>query len=165
MQAKVLWQDQSAWSPITGNIKTESKVRWQIADSSRFGQRTWRPKHTWGDQEVEKRDNVLSTSGISGKARYWDGKFVATNIILLLIAAIAAYLEYSVYPAIMTQSFGETGLSLQLSALIFRWNAISCIYGSCKQILGVQALDFFQIFVLAIIFVNLSHYFGQRKKR
>ncbi len=44
------------------------------------------------------------------KTRYWDGKFVALNAILLLLAAIAAYLEYSVYPAIMTQSFGETGL-------------------------------------------------------
>ena len=86
-------------------------------------------------------------------------------VILLLLAAIAAYLEYSVYPAIMTQSFGETGLSLQLSVLTFRWNAVSCISGNCKQIPGVQALDFFQIFVLALVLVNLSHYLGQRKRR
>jgi len=97
------------------------------------------------------------------KTRYWNGSFIVMNVIFLLLAAIAAYLEYSVYPAIMTQSYGETGLSLHLSVLTFNWNAVSCLSASCKQVPGVQALDFFQIFLLVFVLMNLSHFLGHRK--
>ena len=110
-----------------------------------------------------ERDTILSIPETIQAKRYWDGKFVALNLILLFLAAIAAYLEYVAYTAIMTQTYGETGLSLQLSFLTFRWNAVSCLHGSCGQVPGVQALDFFQIFVIALILVNISHYLGRRK--
>jgi len=104
----------------------------------------------------------LSISESTLDSGYWDGKFVALNVILLFLAAIAAYLEYSVYPAIMVQTFGETKPTLQISVLTFRWNAVSCTHSPCSAVPGVQALDFFQIFVLAVVLVNLSHFFGRR---
>ena len=99
---------------------------------------------------------VLSTSGAERKSRYWDGRFVALNLIVLLLAAVAAYLEYSVYPSIMTGTYGEINPSLHLSVLTFTWDAVKCSQ-SCVTIPGLPALDFFQIFILIVILFNLSH--------
>jgi hypothetical protein len=96
------------------------------------------------------------------RERYWSIGFSVLNAILVVLAGAAAYLEYSVYPTIMTQSFGETGPSLHLSILTFQWDATRC-QQVCSSIPGVLALDFFQVFVIALVLVNLSHYLRLRR--
>ena len=95
--------------------------------------------------------------------KYWDGRFVIINAILLLLALVAGYLEYSVYPAIMSQNFGETGILLRLSPLTFRLDGTRC-FQSCQSLVGIPSLDFFQIFVIALVVINLAHFFRLRKQ-
>jgi len=100
----------------------------------------------------------------SSTRRYWDGRFILVNLILMALALVAAYLEYSVYPAIMNQSFGETGILLRLSPLTFRLDGTRC-YQTCQTLVGIPSLDFFQIFLIALVAVNLAHFFRLRGQK
>ncbi len=97
-------------------------------------------------------------------------RFVITNVVFLLLALVTAYLEYVVYSSVISgdfPNFGEHNVSLNLSVLTFQYDATRC-YGSstnCPRLQGVQSLDFFQIFVLAIVFYNLVHFINSRKSR
>ncbi len=82
----------------------------------------------------------------------------------MALALVAAYLEYSVYPAIMNQSFGETGILLRLSPLTFRLDGTRC-YQTCQTLVGIPSLDFFQIFLIALVAVNLAHFFRLRGQK
>ena len=110
-------------------------------------------------------NGLLSAPEVARSPRYWDGKFVATNAILLLLSAIAAYLQYSVYPAIITQEYGETNVALHISLLTYSWSATKCIGGICARLAGLWALDFFQIFILAVFLLNISRFISMWRNR
>ena len=144
-----------------GNIKSRSNSGRRAAqDSTRQEKREAGKEMTNIEAGVE--DHIILPSNQAKARRYWDSRFLATNGILLLMAAVAAYLEYSVYPVIITQTYGETNPSLVLSFLTFRWNATNCRNVPCVRLQGLPALDFFQIFILALVFVNLLHFLGYR---
>ena len=93
------------------------------------------------------------------RIRFWNGSFVALDFILVIIAVLAMYLQYVVYPSIITNTYGESDLSLHLSLLTFSWNAMKCYaLAACASIQGVSALDFFQVFLVVIALANISHY-------
>jgi hypothetical protein len=111
----------------------------------------------------------------SKKTPYMDAKFAFTNAILVLIALVAAYLQYDVYPAIMTKSpFYETNITLHLSIFTFTYDSTRCTLsdttvsncsaagGTVVHILGVPAFDFFQLFIAMIILANIYHFWTRR---
>ncbi len=106
----------------------------------------------------------------SKKTPYWDTRFAFTNAILLLIALIAAYLEYDVYPTIMGKSpFYETNITLHLSIFTYMYDSTRCTLsdttvancsaagGTVVHIVGVPAFDFFQLMIAMIILANIYH--------
>ncbi len=83
-----------------------------------------------------------------------------TVAILALLALIAAYLQYVYYPSVLLSGqFGETNISLHLSFLTFQ---IDATRGS-EFVPGIPSLDFFQVFVIAAVLLNLSRYFERRR--
>lgn len=113
------------------------------------------------EPQSEGREETSSTPQQSeARKRYWDAKFLASNAFLILFAAVAAYLEYSVYPQIMSGpgGFGETNVNIHLSFLTFRIDATRCGLTGCPTLVGVPSLDFFQLFLIAIVLINVVHY-------
>ena len=103
-------------------------------------------------------------------SRFWTGKQVATNVVILALASLAAYLQYYLYPLVMARplgsfGFGETNISLKFSFLTFQYIATRCVGGTCKPLTGVPAFDFFQAMIALLIFVNVLQYFNTRKKQ
>jgi len=103
---------------------------------------------------------------------FWAGKFVLTNIVILVLALLAGYLQYVAYPALMTGAappngtgFGESNVVLSLSFLTFQLSATNpnCLGGPCF-LRGVQAFDFCQALVYLVILVNLARFVRLRWK-
>ena len=83
-------------------------------------------------ENITNTDGKETVIGSPHKAfRYWSTKFVLINVTLILLAIIAAYLQYVAYPALMTaptpanggNGFGETNVVLNLSFLTFQSNS------------------------------------------
>ncbi len=98
---------------------------------------------------------------------YWDTKTILTTAVLLILAFIAGYFEYSVYPSIMAgtgspNGYGEKSITLKLSFLTYTYNAVRCYQNNsyCYTLYGVPSLDFFQIFVLAIVIFHFFHFYN-----
>jgi hypothetical protein len=92
-----------------------------------------------------------------------------------VLALIAAYLEYEVYPSIMSGApFLESDISLHLSLFSYAYDSVRCTpdvsvancpAGSVQTIIGIPAFDFFQLFIAVIIIVNIYHALRLSKKR
>lgn len=100
---------------------------------------------------------------------FWTGKHVATNVILVILAFVAAYLQFDVYPRIMSATggygFGEKDVALKLSFLTFQYTATRCTYTSCVTQIGVPAFDFFQAIILVVVITNLVHFYYTKKQQ
>jgi hypothetical protein len=134
--------------------------------------------------ETSNSDSISSSSpdtvsGINkGMSGYWDGRFVITNIFLILMALLAAYLEYSLYPTIMVgHPFYETNITLHLSFFTYSYDATRCVFGvpttvancqaaggTLQNIVGVPAFDFLQLFLAIVILANLYHVWTRSRK-
>ena len=108
----------------------------------------------------------------TAKERYWSGKFVLMNAILLLLALIAGYLQYVAYPALMTSplppngyGFGESNVVLTLSFLTFQFSATNpnCLTPGCV-LKGVPAFDFCQGLIYLVVLINLVHFIRLRTR-
>jgi len=98
--------------------------------------------------------------------KYWTTNFIFTNVVLLLMAILAGYLEYVAYPALMSNpsfpygtGFGETNVVLNLSFLTYSFtatNTATCGTANCL-LKGVPAFDFCQALVYLVILINLAH--------
>jgi hypothetical protein len=100
-------------------------------------------------------------------------------VILVVIAAVVAYLEYDAYPTIMAgHPFYESDITLHLAPFTYAYNAIRCVRGTpttvanCSElggtiqtIHGIPALDFFQLFVVIIVLANIYHIWTWSKRR
>lgn len=108
-----------------------------------------------------------STASRPASAHFWTGKHTASTVILSIFALIAAYLQYSVYPTIMSATngygFGLKNVSLKLSFLTFQYSTTKCTYVSCVRQVGVPAFDFFQAIVLVIVMMNALHLYNLRQ--
>lgn len=113
---------------------------------------------------------------VAQRSSYWDGRFSFTIVILILIALLAGYLQYSYYPAIMAKPpFLEWNITLHLSPFSYAYNATRCVgiqdtastcpLSSVQNIIGVPAFDFFQLFVAIVILASLYHLWTYNKKR
>jgi hypothetical protein len=120
-----------------------------------------------GSQQEHVDKPVVSTA-----EKYWSSKFILTNVILLLLAGVAGYLEYVAYPALMTSpfppngyGFGETNVVLNLSFLTFQLSAVNsnCASSICP-VKGIPAFDFCQALIYLVILVNLVHFVRLRTK-
>lgn len=91
---------------------------------------------------------------------------------MLALAGVAAYLQYYVYPLVMSrpqgsasgEGFGETNISLHFSFLTYHYVATRCIEGACTRLVGVSDFDFFQALIVLAVILNLLHYLNLRKK-
>jgi hypothetical protein len=124
-------------------------------------------------------ENVPNSEESSGQQeqrskpeKYWSGKFIFTNLIILLLATLAGYLQYIAYPALMTSAtppvgsgFGETNVVLTISFLTFQFSATNpnCTNPGCV-LKGVPAFDFCQALLYLVILVNLVHFIRLRGK-
>lgn len=100
----------------------------------------------------------------SGNLRksYWDARFVLTIAFLGLLALIAAYLQYVYYPSLLlSNQFVETNVSLHLSFLTFQFDATR----GTELVPGIPSLDFFQVLIVSIILLNISHYIERRRRK
>jgi len=97
---------------------------------------------------------------------------VLTNLIILLLALVAGYLQYVAYPALMTApappngtGFGETNVVLSLSFLTFQFSATSpnCLGSPCT-IRGVPAFDFCQALIYLVVLINLVRFVRLQSK-
>jgi hypothetical protein len=121
---------------------------------------------------TEDEKQRMETIPPLSKEKFWTFKFLLTNLILLLLAAIAGYLQYVAYPALLTSQlppngngFGETNVVLNLSFLTFQLNAVNsnCSSAVCP-IKGVPAFDFCQAVIYLIILLNLVRFIQLRSK-
>lgn len=104
--------------------------------------------------------------------RLWSVRYAITNAILLFFAGIAAYLEYSLYPLVMTRplgspaglGFGETNVSLKFSFLTFQYIATRCMGTTCTPLVGIPAFDFFQVLIIALVVYNVMHFINFRSR-
>jgi hypothetical protein len=120
--------------------------------------------------EAEERQHLEVSQVV--RERYWDGKFILTNVILVLLAVVAGYLQYVVYPALMTSptppagyGFGETNVVLTLSFLTFQFSATNpnCLTPGCV-LKGVPAFDFCQALIYLAVVFGLARYVRLRTK-
>ena len=106
-----------------------------------------------------------TSSGFS----FWTGKHTASTVILIIFALVAAYLQYSLYPKLMTSTggsgFGLKNVTVKLSFLTFQYSATRCTYSSCVRQVGVPAFDFFQAIIIIILVMNLFHLYYVKKTR
>ena len=98
----------------------------------------------------------------NSRKHFVDARMVIINSVLGLLAIISGYLEYVVYPSIISSNFGETNVRLNLSFLSFRFYATRCEGGFCPRLAGVPAFDFFQLFVYLIILYNAVKFIQSR---
>lgn len=89
---------------------------------------------------------------------YWDRRFSISSLVIALLAIVAAYLQYSVYPAIMSNQFGETNISLHISFFTYMLDAQKCTgFNSCQLIQGLPSFDFAQLFAALFILTQVYH--------
>jgi len=124
-------------------------------------------------ENITNTDGKETVIGSPHKAfRYWSTKFVLINVTLILLAVVAAYLQYIAYPALMTaptpanggNGFGETNVVLNLSFLTFQLNSTGSCSNSPCLLKGVPAFDFCQAMIYLVIVVNLVHLYNRRAK-
>ncbi len=117
-------------------------------------------------------ESQLEESRVPRHERYWEGKFILTNAVVLLLALVAGYLEYVAYPALMTApvppagtGFGESNVVLSLSFLTFQLSATNpnCTGGPCF-LKGEPAFDFCQALIYLVILMNLARFVRLRSK-
>jgi NADH:ubiquinone oxidoreductase subunit 2 (subunit N) len=109
-----------------------------------------------------KHKNNIENDGTVREA-YWNKKFIATTIVIILLAVLTAYLQYAVYPSIMQNQFGETQVSVHLSILTYTIDAFRCITSeSCVNVRGLPAFDFAQLFVIVLVAMQIYHYIARR---
>ncbi len=106
---------------------------------------------------------MQSISVQESQRQFFGLRLVMVDIILGALALIAGYLQYVVYPSIISNDFGETGLSLKLSFLTFRYYASRCDGGYCPRLAGVPAFDFFQLFVYLLILYTTIRFIQTRR--
>src|ERR1700730_14813583 len=99
---------------------------------------------------------------------YWSAKFALVNAIILILALVAAYLQYVAYPSLLSSSpsaggYGETSIVLSLSLLTFQINAVGNCGSSSCELRGVPAFDFFQAMIYLLIIVNIVHLVNRRR--
>jgi hypothetical protein len=107
-----------------------------------------------------------STNSLIQEARkqYWDKRFSISTLIIALLALLAGYLQYSVYPAIMTNQFGETNISLHLFFFTYTLDAQKCVSAnSCPVVAGLPSFDFAQLLVAILILMQVYHFVKVRK--
>lgn len=96
---------------------------------------------------------------------FWTGKHTATTIILGILALIVAYLQYFLYPALMTgPEFGLKNVTINFSFLTFQYSVTRCEYSSCVRQVGVPAFDIFQAIILITVVMNMVHLYYVSKK-
>jgi hypothetical protein len=95
---------------------------------------------------------------------YWDRRFSLSSLVIALLAIVAAYLQYSVYPAIMANQFGETNISLHISFFTYTLDAQKCTgFNSCQIIAGLPSFDFAQLFAALFILTQVYHLVKMRR--
>jgi hypothetical protein len=96
---------------------------------------------------------------LTANPRYWTWKAIATDASLIVLAIVSAYLQYVAYPALMASTpYNETSISLNVSFLTYQYYAVRCGPQFCQNLSGVPALDFFQLFVLILVAVNILRF-------
>lgn len=86
-------------------------------------------------------------------------RFALTSLVLAVLALLSVYLEYVVYPSIMSSQYGETEIQLHLSILTYWFSAKNCVVSSsCLNIPGVPAFDFVQLFLLLLVLTLVYHF-------
>src|SRR5579872_5536225 len=127
------------------------------------------PQNSSNPSEDRQR---LESPPLVRRERYWSRKFILTNVVLLVLAAVTGYLQYVAYPALMTSplppngnGFGETNVVLILSFLTFQLSAVNsnCASSVCP-VKGVPAFDFFQALIYLTILINLVRFVQLRSK-
>ncbi len=116
--------------------------------------------------------NPLVENDRIAPSRFWTLKHIVTNVIILAFACVAAYLQFYLYPLIMSRpigspsglGFGETNISLHFSVLTYHYVATRCMGSSCTRLVGVADFDFVQALILVLVLVNILHFLGMRKK-
>jgi hypothetical protein len=117
------------------------------------------------------KSSDMSVQELNTRVTFWTTKHVATNLVLLALASIAAYLQYYLYPLIMSRApdsvsglgFGETDITLKFSLLTFQYTSTRCDSFSCTRLVGIPAFDFFQAIIIALVIINLFHFLNVRK--
>lgn len=97
------------------------------------------------------------------KKPFWSARFLILEAVLLTLIGLSAYLEYSVYPSLMQNSFGETQVVLHVSLLTFSFNANRCIGQTCSTVIGLPSFDFAQLFTIFFIGFGLYHLIKVKK--
>ena len=108
---------------------------------------------------------------VSAFSLFWTGKQIATNVVLIALASIAGYLQYYLYPLVMSaipdsingSGFGETNITLKFSFLTFQYAATRCTSFSCTRLVGIPGFDFFQAIIIALVVINLLHLLNIRR--
>jgi hypothetical protein len=103
---------------------------------------------------LEKRGPIVLQEKHSSNIR-----FAVTAFILAVLGVVAAYLQYIVYPSIMSNKFGETQIQLHLSFLTYWYSAKNCVVSaSCFNIPGLPAFDFAQLFFILLAAMIVLHF-------
>jgi hypothetical protein len=85
-------------------------------------------------------------------------RFLLTTLTLAVLGFLAIYLQYVVYPSIMSNVYGETQIQLHLSFLTYWYSAKNCVVSSsCLSIAGVPAFDFAQLFFIILAVTTIFH--------
>ena len=106
---------------------------------------------------------MQSISAQESQRKFFGIRLVMVDTILGALALIAGYLQYVVYPSIISNNFGETSVNLNLSFLTFRYYATRCDGGYCPRLAGVPAFDFFQLFVYLLMLYTAIRFIQSRR--
>jgi hypothetical protein len=130
----------------------------------------------------QSQAEVSEGSRSSVRSGFWSGRFIITIAVLLLIALIAAYLQYVYYASLLPNPpFYESNVTLHLGFFSYAYDAIKCVPpdsnqtpipvtdclaegGTFETITGVPAFDFFQFFFALFILTNILHVIQRRNK-
>ncbi len=103
---------------------------------------------------LEKRDPTLLQ-----EKHGLNFRFALTTLILAILGFLAIYLQYVLYPSIMSNTYGETQIQLHLSFLTYWFSARNCVVStSCLSIAGVPAFDFAQLFFILLAATITFHF-------
>lgn len=129
---------------------------------------TYRPSisihfpYDWGSELTNAQNSAEPTASGNLKRAHSSGfnKLIATNIVLIIVAVIAAYLQYVAYRQDMVSEL-ETNIVLKLSFLTYQYDAVR---GS-THIIGLPAFDFFQAIVYLAIIFNAWYFITASKNK
>ena len=116
--------------------------------------------------------NNSTVSAAFANRRFWTVRQIATNSVFMVLAIVAAYLQYYLYPLVMSRplysltglGFGESDISLKFSFLTFQYTATRCMGSNCTRLVGINAFDFFQLIIIILVIINVLHFLNTRKK-